>query len=191
MAWNKLVRLDLLKEEHIVFPDGIYEDFVYTLLLMRLAKGITVLRERPIFYKVNREGSLTFDAENKTESRIKSHVAAYQELNRRGLMDDKRVAGSFFHKLAIDYRFFIRFFNDYSGYEAFYNAVTSEESALSYYKRDEYDIPAVNDFFDYDAKEYLFLELKRQFDDAMRFRQLGIERGKTIRKLQNQIKSDH
>ncbi len=187
VAWNKFVRLDFLKDEKILFPDGIYEDFIYTTLLMRLAKRITIIRDRLIYYKVNRVGSITFDADAKAEKRIASHMDTYKELKKRGLLSDKKIVESFFNKLAIDYRFFIRFFNDYPDYEVFYQQLTSEMSAFSFFDREKYNVPSVNEFLDYDAEGYLFLEFKKQLADAARYRQLGIDRGKKIRELQKKI----
>ena len=188
VPWNKLVRLDFLRNENISFPElTAYTDFFYSALLVRLAKRVTVVRRRLIYYRLEREGSITFNADNKGERRLKSHMQCYQELQRRQLLNDQRLRNCFFEKIALDCRFFIRFFNDYSSYERFYEMITSDISALSCYDRNTDDVPSVNDFLDYDAKEYLFMEFKKQYNDAMRYRQLGIDRGKTIRKLEKQI----
>jgi glycosyltransferase involved in cell wall biosynthesis len=60
-AWNRIVRVDLLRHTGIRFPDGLYEDVPYSHLVLACARRIAVLPEVCYLYRT-REGSLTHTA---------------------------------------------------------------------------------------------------------------------------------
>lgn len=58
-AWNKLIRLDFLKENNILFKEGeLYEDTEFTTRLFKSSPNIKVISDC-LYYYVQRQGSIT------------------------------------------------------------------------------------------------------------------------------------
>jgi CDP-glycerol glycerophosphotransferase len=58
VAWNKLIRRDLLQRTHLRFPDGYYEDTAFNYPLLASATSITAVPEIVIRYR-QRSGAIT------------------------------------------------------------------------------------------------------------------------------------
>jgi CDP-glycerol glycerophosphotransferase len=58
VAWNKLIRRDLLERTHLRFPDGYYEDTAFTYPLLASARSITTVPEVVVRYR-QRTGAIT------------------------------------------------------------------------------------------------------------------------------------
>jgi len=57
-AWNRIVRVDLLRRTGVLFPDGLYEDVPYSHLVLAAAARVAVLPSVCYLYR-SRVGSLT------------------------------------------------------------------------------------------------------------------------------------
>ncbi len=61
-AWDRIYKSELIKDNSVFFPIGlVYEDQIFSIKTMALAKGITVLNEPLYYYRKNRGGSITDD----------------------------------------------------------------------------------------------------------------------------------
>jgi glycosyltransferase involved in cell wall biosynthesis len=57
-AWNRIVRVDLLRRTGVLFPDGLYEDVPFSHLVLAAAARVAVLPSVCYLYRT-RDGSLT------------------------------------------------------------------------------------------------------------------------------------
>ena len=63
MAYAKLYRSDIIKQNQIEFPTGLcYEDIVFNLQYLYYSTSVIVIPDRLYFYRINRQGSIQYSS---------------------------------------------------------------------------------------------------------------------------------
>ena len=92
-AWNVLFSHDMVREKNIRFADAfIIDDMVFVYTAFAEAKKIAIIRERLIHYRKNNENSQTGKAHEHPEVGYLSSLMLRDELKKRGLLDNYKVA---------------------------------------------------------------------------------------------------
>ena len=156
VPWNKLVRLSLLQEHNIRFPDIPYlEDNEYMFLVMCCAKRITLVRKKLIYYRLGRPNSLVQNTDSGTFNVVTVFGRALAELDRRKLLEDPALRIGFLKKTASMYHYRIRYCSSYDDYTSLYDQFFSPVSPLIEYDPSLGQIKRIEDMKTLSAGDYL------------------------------------
>ncbi len=127
VTWNKLILRSLMTDEHIRFQNLKHSnDGVGIFTAMSCAKRIVILKEKLIFYRVNRPDSLMGTYGEKMDSIFLAYRQLHQDLEARGLLKDEEIRRSFQNKVLGIWLFTMKYCNQYTQYQQYYNAMKTE-----------------------------------------------------------------
>lgn len=167
-TWNKLFRLDFIKENNLTFQDTkVSEDVVFNRLAMILAERISFVDKSLIYYRVNNNLSLVGSIGNDVESSFDFYNATLKfknELNQRGLLKQYWIA--FVNKCSFDFVNFLKIEMQIETYKLKYNFLKETGfEQLELNEINEEDIVYSKEEFlnikKYDVTEYLFYSYKQ------------------------------
>ncbi len=121
VAWNKLIRRSLLVDNCIQFQ-GLQHinDVCAILLALSCAKRITLLKEKLIYYRMNRKDSLMGTYGDKGDSVFIAYETTKKELDERELLKNPAIRRSFQNKALGVYLYTMPYLNDYCQYNNFF-----------------------------------------------------------------------
>jgi len=131
VAWNKLVRRQFMLDENIRFQTQQHiNDVLASLLILSLAKRITICNRRLIFYRMNRKDSLMSSYGEKLDSVMTAYEETQRQLSERGLLDDPEIRQSITDKAVGVYFFTMPYVDNYGQYLEYFARMTSGDEFL-------------------------------------------------------------
>lgn len=152
-AWNKLCRMELVRENDIAFQEDIVtsEDNTYSLVVLAVAKKITAVREKLIRYRRYTKESLEDRLDQYWKSRFASYEALLNKLYSLGIAEiyrrslDNFIAENIINTLDGD-------FSSFKAYAEFFKRV--KEDIIPRYRLDQHE----NAYF---LRSYVYERIKK------------------------------
>ena len=131
VCWIKMLKREYLLNNNITFElRKTFEDTMWSALAISMAGKITVVRKKLVFHRADRPDSLLNSVDFHVTDPVDTYTRTYEELLRRGLLNNDFRLKSFLNKTAANYYFTIRSFNDYDKLSEFWDLIHGEQTIL-------------------------------------------------------------
>ena len=171
-VWNKLIRRQFMLDEQISFQAQQHiNDVLASLLVLSLAKRITICNKRLVYYRMNRGGSLMSSYGEKIDSVMTAYEETYRRLRERGLTQDPQIRQSIIDKAVGVYYFTMPYVDNVDQYRAYFARMTEGDQFLKLGSdniNSNYNMSRYLAMQGMDADSFLFAEyqrLTRQVDE--------------------------
>lgn len=165
VAWNKLVRRQFMVDEQITFQAQQHiNDVQASLLILSLAKRITICNKRLVYYRMNRSGSLMSSYGEKIDSVMTAYEETWRRLEERGLTEDPQIRQSITDKAVGVYYFTMPYVDNIDQYRAYFDRMTKGDRFLKEGSRNlnsNFHMTRYLKMLDMDADSFLFSEYQR------------------------------
>lgn len=124
VPWNKLILRKMMRQEQIRFQEIKHiNDVLGIFTAISCAKRIAVCKEKLIYYRINRQGSLMDTYGEDTDSVFLAYEQLKTDLEQRGILENPELLRSFRNKALGVYLFMLKYCDDFSQFEAYYDSL--------------------------------------------------------------------